>query len=245
MRHLSLVVIKTNVALSGNAMAPEALNGRSILGMGEQEPEAKDWLGKDVKNSISNDLSINRPLSGSIRDTPDNRVQGPENKCEASNSSEELGGSIALGSHSTTSTNSKDVNDEEVGNACHGVPAPCDALLGSEGSEETSENHDDVRDDGDEDVSSGETGEEGEVEEEERSGERPIDVAGPEDLAEDVLKGVVDVLVGFPDDNMCVAGTFTGCHGEVGEGSEGGDQGGDDVEETLLLLIDTCWSSDT
>ena len=36
MSYLSLLVIKTNIALSGEALAPEALNGRDILGMCEQ-----------------------------------------------------------------------------------------------------------------------------------------------------------------------------------------------------------------
>lgn len=143
---------------------------------------------------------------------------------------------MALAGNSTTSTDSKDIHDEEVGNTSHSVPAPGDTLLSSEGCEESSEHHDDICHDRDQDVGSGEAGEEAEVEEQEGCGQRPVDVAGPEDLAEDVLDGVGNVLVGFLDDDVCEAAAFTGCHGEVGEGGEGGDQGGDNVEEALLLF---------
>lgn len=39
--------------------------------MGKQKPEAKDWLRKDVKDSIRYDLRINADVSGSVSDTPD------------------------------------------------------------------------------------------------------------------------------------------------------------------------------
>ena len=42
--------------------------------MGEEEPETKDGLGKDVKNSIGDDLSVDINVAGSISDTPDTRI---------------------------------------------------------------------------------------------------------------------------------------------------------------------------
>ena len=39
--------------------------------MGEQQPKAKDRLGKDIKDSIGNNLPIDTDGSGSISDTPD------------------------------------------------------------------------------------------------------------------------------------------------------------------------------
>ena len=41
--------------------------------MGEEEPEAEDGLGKDIKDGISDDLSIDINIPGSISDTPDTR----------------------------------------------------------------------------------------------------------------------------------------------------------------------------
>jgi hypothetical protein len=131
--------------------------------------------------------------------------------------------STALARNRATARHNEDVDDKEVCDVSYSVLVPGNALTLSEGSEEPGENHDDVCDDGDEDVSSAEAGQEGEIEEEKGSCERPVDVAGPEYLAEDVLGGVGDVLVGFLDDVVCEGGAFSGCHGVVGESGEGGD----------------------
>jgi len=229
--HLSIIILETNVALASEAVGPESLNAADILAMCEQEPETKDRLSKDIEDSISDDLGINGPLSGSIRNTPDNWVQSPENKSETTNGSEELSGRAALAGNATTTAHGKDVDDEKVCNASHGVPAPRNTLLGSESSKETGENHDDICDDGNKDVCSREPSEEGEVEEEKRGGKRPVDVAGPEDLAVDVLD---EILFCLPQDDVVEGAAFTGGHGVIGEGSEGGDEGCDDMEESFL-----------
>ena len=39
--------------------------------MGEEKPEAKDWLGENVKDSIGDDLGINVDVAGSISNAPD------------------------------------------------------------------------------------------------------------------------------------------------------------------------------
>ena len=39
--------------------------------MGEEEPEAEDRLGKDVKDSIGNDLGIETDETGAISNAPD------------------------------------------------------------------------------------------------------------------------------------------------------------------------------
>lgn len=39
--------------------------------MGEQEPEAKDGLGEDVKDGISDNFGIDTDNTGTISDTPD------------------------------------------------------------------------------------------------------------------------------------------------------------------------------
>ena len=147
-----------NTTLTSEAMAPEALDAGNGLAMGEQEPEAKDRLGKDIEHSVAYDLGIDVPLSCSVSNTPDNGVQRPEDKGEGSNGSKESGDSIALGGSSTATTHSEDEDDEDVGNAGHCVPAPSNSLLGCEGGEESGENHDDVCNDGNKDVSSRHSG---------------------------------------------------------------------------------------
>ena len=39
--------------------------------MGEEEPETEDWLGKNIKDGVGNDLSIDIDLTGAIGNTPD------------------------------------------------------------------------------------------------------------------------------------------------------------------------------
>ena len=39
--------------------------------MSEQKPEAKDWLGEDVENSIGDDFGIKPDNAATISDTPD------------------------------------------------------------------------------------------------------------------------------------------------------------------------------
>ena len=39
--------------------------------MSEEEPEAEDWLGKDVEHSIGNNFSIKPDNAATISDTPD------------------------------------------------------------------------------------------------------------------------------------------------------------------------------
>lgn len=39
--------------------------------MGEQKPEAEDWLGEDVKNSIGHDLSVETDKTATVGNTPD------------------------------------------------------------------------------------------------------------------------------------------------------------------------------
>ena len=39
--------------------------------MGEEEPEAEDWLGEDIKDSIGDDFGIEADNAATISDTPD------------------------------------------------------------------------------------------------------------------------------------------------------------------------------
>ena len=39
--------------------------------MSEQEPEAKDWLGQDVEDSVGDDLTIDTDGAGAVCKTPD------------------------------------------------------------------------------------------------------------------------------------------------------------------------------
>lgn len=42
--------------------------------MGQQQPEAKDGLGKDIQDGVSNDLAVHIHLASAIGDTPDTTI---------------------------------------------------------------------------------------------------------------------------------------------------------------------------
>lgn len=215
-------------------MAPESLNGSSVLAVCEQEPETEDRLGKNVQDSIGNDLRIDSENTSFISKSPNDWVKSPDNDGEATNRSEELCGSITLAHGCTTTRDDELVEDEKICNYCHCKVSPFLALASAEGSEETKQNHDDICDDGNKDGRSIHASQKCEIEEKERSGESPINVSSPKDLAEDMLDRGGDVIVCLPDNDVCERGATTSGHGEVGDRCKGGNQCGDDMEDTLL-----------
>ncbi len=217
-------------------MAPESFDGSGISAMCEQKPETKDRLSEDVQDGISNDLSIDTPLASTITDTPDNWVQGPENEGEAADGSIQLGGGVALAQDCTATRDDELVDDDEVSNAGNSVPSPLLTIVLAESSEEASQNHDDVCNDGNEDASTVHACQESQVEEEKWCSHAPVNISGPEHLAEDMFDSVGNVLVCLLDNDVCVRVSVTSSHGEVGDGSESGDQSGDDMEESFLLV---------
>ena len=39
--------------------------------MSEEQPDAKDGLGKDIKNCVRNDLAVDIDITGAVSNTPD------------------------------------------------------------------------------------------------------------------------------------------------------------------------------
>jgi hypothetical protein len=224
-------------------MTPKSFDGSGISAMCEQEPETKDRLSKDVQDGVSNDLSIDTPLASTITDTPDNWVQGPENEGEAADGSKELGGGAALAHDCTATRDDKLVDDDEVSNAGNCIPSPLLTIVLAESGKEASQNHDDVCNESNEDASTVHACQESQVEEEKWCSDAPVNISGPEYLTEDMLDSVGNVLVCLLDNDVCVRISVTGGHGEVGDGSEGGDHSGDDMEEAFLLVVVSCVSA--
>jgi hypothetical protein len=171
-------------------------------------------------------------------------VDGPDDEGEATDGGEEVANLATLGGSSVAAVENELPDNDEVGNAGDGVPAPLlSGLLRAERGEETSKNHDDVGDNGDGDVGTGKTSEQRKVEKEERGGDGPVNVAGPVDLAVDVVLGGRNVLVVLLLGGVVVADTVAAGHGEVGESGEGDNEGGQDVIQTLGLekaLVESC-----
>ena len=163
-------------------------------------------------------------------------VDSPDDEGEATNGSEEVANLATLGGGSVAAVEDELPDNDEVGNAGNGVPAPLlGGLLRAERGEEASEDHDDVGNNGNQDVGTGKTSEQRKVEKKERGGDSPVNVAGPVDLAVDVVLGGRDVLVVLLLGGVVVADTVTAGHGEVGESGEGDNEGGQDVIQTLGL----------
>jgi hypothetical protein len=147
---LGTLVVVTNAdgALVAETLTPEATDLNVGLGdalVGEEEPCTEDGLGEDVKDGVGNDLLVNVHVAGAIGDTPDTEksvsghsvadewrsnlhgVDGPDDEGEATNGSEEVADLATLGGGSVAAVEDELPDNDEVGNAGNGVPAP---LLG-------------------------------------------------------------------------------------------------------------------
>ena len=162
-------------------------------------------------------------------------VGSPEDEGESANGLEELAGLGIFGHGHRTSMDGKLVDDDEERETTHGVVCPFHTLVRSKGSKHTGQDHDDIGHDGDENVGTTQAGEEAKIQEQKRGGDAPVDVSGPVNGTLDGLVGVGYMLVGFLDHDLDGADAVTGCHGEVRDGGESGDEGRQDVEETFLL----------
>ncbi|KXT18924.1 hypothetical protein AC579_3587 [Pseudocercospora musae] len=243
-----IIVTNTDAAFAGQSLGPESANvnvGLWHADVGEEQPGTEDWLGQDVEDSVGNDLLVNVHVAAAISNAPDARessvsssmsgvtldrslhwVDSPDDQSEATDGSEEVADLAPLGASRCASVNQQLPDDNEVGGASNGVPAPLLwSALRAESSKETGQDHDDIGKDGDEDGATVQAGEKSQVEEKEWSGESPVDVAGPVDLAVKVVLGVWDVLVRLADGDVVVAHAVSSSHGEVRQSSNGGDGG--------------------
>ena len=219
--------------------------------MGEEEPEAKDWFGKNVKDGIGDDLGVDSNNTATIGNTPDanicenlvvkkvmddlHGVNGPKNQGETSDSAVESLGLVILTSNGSATIEGELVDDNKVGNACESIPAPLLAITSPKCGKETGKDHDDIGNDSDEDVGTTETSQEAKVKEQECGGDTPVNITCPVNLAVNDLNGIWDMLVLFDLLNLVVGDAITRGHCEVRQESKGGDEGREDMEESFLL----------
>jgi len=232
-----VIVTDTDGTLVGESVGPEATEVNVHLGgagVGEQQPSTEDWLGEDVEDGVGDDLLIDVHLAAAIGNTPDDWVGGPEDEGEATDGGVEVANLATTSGSGLASVDNKLPDNNEVGNAGNGVPSPLlRGTLRAESSEEAGQDHDDVGNNGDKDAATVHASKESEIQEQEWGGQSPVNVTSPVYLAVDLVGGVWNVLVGLANGGLVVADTVSASHGEVGEGSEDGDHGGDDVEEAL------------
>jgi hypothetical protein len=236
MEHLrAIIVTKTHGTLTTQSVRPEATEVNVSLGhpgVGHEKPGTEDGLGEDVQNSISDDFSIDRHVSGAISNSPDTMiisvqvlvgkrgnshwVGSPDDNRKACNGQEEGADLVTLSLSLGSAVDSQVPDDHEVGDASDGVPAPLlGGTLTSESGEQTGQDHDDVRNDSHGDMSTIEASQQAEVEEEQRCGQSPVNIAGPVDLAMDLSEGIRNVVVLVADGDLVDRDTVTGRHGKV------------------------------
>lgn len=161
-------------------------------------------------------------------------VGGPDDKGEETERAEQLDDLGALGLDCLGAMDGNVPDDEDVRDQGDGVPAPAlGRVLTAVGGEKTGEDHDEIGGDGHEGVGTIDTGQQGQVEQDEGRGDGQVDVTGEGDLAADVVEGIRDVVVVVPDLDAVQAGAMAGGQAKVGQSTRDGDQGGDDVVDTL------------
>ena len=169
-------------------------------------------------------------------------VDSPDDDGEATDGGVEASDLAALRRSSSTTVDDELPEDDQVGDACNGIPAPLlSSFLVTEGSEETGQDHDEIGNDGDEHAASAGTGQEHQIDEQEWCRKGPINVTGPVNLTVEILVGVRDVLVLLGLDGVVEADTMTSGHCEVRHGGEDDNHGGDDVVETLGLCKESVY----
>jgi len=175
MSNLCTLVIITNTesTLGADSVGPETTEINTSLwelSMGKEKPEAKDWLGEDVKNSVGQDFLVDAEEAGAISYTPNDWVRGPDEDGIERDGSEEFANLTRLSLGLRTSIDNKVPDDDKEAKDSNCVPAPLLALRLTVGSKQSSQDHDDVGKDCNEDMSAIETSEDGKIEEKERSG---------------------------------------------------------------------------
>ena len=72
----AIILTKTDRALTVETVGPEAVEldiALRQLSVSDQEPGTEDTLGKDIKDSVANDLGVNAQLARTVGKTPDTR----------------------------------------------------------------------------------------------------------------------------------------------------------------------------
>jgi len=190
-----ITVLEAETTLGLKSMGPETVNGTSVVSVSTEQPGTKDWLGQDIKNSIGDDLGINRPETSSITNSPDNWVQGPDDDGESSNGTKGLGSLAISGGDRLATWNGELVDDDEESQAGESVVSPLLSVIVSVGSEETKSNHEDISNNCNKDVGTVQSSKECKIKKEEWGGNGPIGIASPEDLSVNVVGDIWGVLV--------------------------------------------------
>ena len=244
LKYLHFIIIKTDSTLGSKTMGPESIKSCRFLSISKDEPEREYRLGQDIDNCVCNNFSVNRPVASALSDTPNNKVQDPDNKRIASNGGIELAsGSITLSLNGTTTGNDQLIGNNQEGKKGKNEPSPfggatvASVAYGSiRRGKESGECKSNVCEDDDENVRSADASKEGQAEDNKWEGQCRVDRVSPEHLSEDVLGCIWDMIVYLANYEVDKGRSSTGCLCIVGDSGDGSDERHQDVEEALLLV---------
>ena len=196
------------------------------------EEGTEDRLGQQVQNTVEDGLGVGRDDIATLADTPGDRVQGPEEGSQATADEEGATDILAHDIGVLTGLESEHIDDETEGGAAEDEVSPLVARA-DESASQTGDDHDLVDKNDIHDSRPRHAGSEEQVHEQERGSDEPVDVAHIEDLTVETSNARVAALE--LDSNAGPAKVR--CHGEVCNGGDHGDRGGDVVEDAVLARL--------
>jgi len=207
----------------------ESETRRLDVAMTPEKESTKNWFGKDIENTVEDGLGIRGDDVATLAQTPGDWVQEP--KTDGPDTADSVGlvdiSSKVAGVGAAFEDNGP--GDKEEGNTSESEVAPFVGAL-DECTNETGHNHDLVNQDGVADCWIWETAGQEEIQEQQRSGDKPVDVADIEDLAH-VTR---DLRIAAKELNMDSGPAKIGSHAEVSNSSNHGDGGSDVVEDASV-----------
>lgn len=203
--------------------------GRVDVTVAPDEESTEDRLGEQVEDTVENGLGVRSDDVATLADTPGDRVQNPEECSQATAHEEGAADVLAQGVGVLAGLEGEDPDDEQKSDAAEGEVSPLVART-DESANETRDDHDLVNEDNVQDGRPRHASGEEQVQEQERSGDEPVNVAHVEDLTVETANHRVAALPLNHDAGPAEVRS----HGEVGDGSDHGDSGGDVVEDTVL-----------
>lgn len=215
----------------------QAKLGRGDVLVAKDKHKAKDRLSDDIENTVEDGLGVRVNDVATLGHTPGDGVEEPDKKGHESAHVEDTANIWAQSLGVRAGDQSQDVDNVEEGEHAEGPVTPLVGCAGKS-TNQTGDDHDLISDDSDENGGPWDTGGQEEVEEQERRGDEPVDVANVEDLASAVDTSAVDLGRGGTtelDNNRGL--TEVRAHREVGDGGDHGDGSGDVVEEAVRARL--------
>lgn len=154
----------------------------ALLGDGKDDDGSPQRLGNDVEDSKEENLGVGRDVASTLTKDEGDGVEGPNDEESKRDLVVEAADLLRAEVAVAASRPDEGVEDVEHRRDGDGKEDPAGTNVRVETGDETSDDHGDVGKDGNEDLAKGHTGQEGNVEDQERGGDEPVDVAGYEDL---------------------------------------------------------------